>query len=91
MSSGVMFSGGVVWTSLVWLGGGWVEGACRGTSVEVLEVLEGFEWPQWTSRYPESAGPKPLKEEGAWGLEHPERPAGQPEPAGVVSGQMPPD
>ena len=33
MSSGVMFSGGVVWTSLV-LGGGWVDGACCwGTSV----------------------------------------------------------
>ena len=33
-----MLSGAVFCTSLVWLGGGWVDGACWGTSVEVLEV-----------------------------------------------------
>src|SRR5579862_9700760 len=63
MSSGVMFSGGAAWTSFVWLGGGWVDGACCGTSFEVLEVgLVDGEPP-----IPGVIGPRLLKEEGACG------------------------
>src|SRR5712672_893686 len=57
-----MLSGGVVWTSLV-LSGGWVDGACCGRALEVLELeLADGEPP-----IPGVIGPRLFKDEGACG------------------------